>query len=163
MLALTCVVAPMYPISTYLGKRFGVMKWIPANVFVWGLFSLLHAFMKTKAQFYAFRAMVAICEAGFYPCKPKVTTHVDHRSSKFRCRVLFVQLLHSIRLGSTPRIALCQCHTLISAYDQGAYSIAGSFGSLIAYGMLRIHGSLYGVSTDRLRSADVVVAIPLPH
>jgi MFS family permease len=55
------------PLSVWIGKRIGVANWIPIMMICWGCFTIAHAFIKNEAQLIAYRLMIGVFEAGFYP------------------------------------------------------------------------------------------------
>jgi MFS family permease len=55
------------PLSVWLGKHVGYHLWIPTLMIGWGVFTIAHAFIKNEAQLYAFRLMIGVFEAGYYP------------------------------------------------------------------------------------------------
>jgi MFS family permease len=51
-----------------VGKSVGVAKWLPCLMFCWGAFTIAHAYITNDGMFYAFRLMIGVFEAGYYPC-----------------------------------------------------------------------------------------------
>ncbi|GFZ45964.1 hypothetical protein JCM24511_03697 [Saitozyma sp. JCM 24511] len=103
------------PISSAIGKAVGVKYWMPFLMVSWGLFTLAHAYVKSEGELIAFRLMVGVFEAGFYPCS-----------------VYYLSTCY-IRYDLAFRVAIFY----------GCYAIAGAFSGLIAYGLLQVKGALY--------------------
>lgn len=60
-------VVAFMPLSVWLGKHVGYHRWIPTLMIGWGTFTIAHAFIKNQAQLYAFRLMIGVFGAGYYP------------------------------------------------------------------------------------------------
>ncbi|KZT59859.1 MFS general substrate transporter [Calocera cornea HHB12733] len=111
-----CTYVPLQPIAVTIGKRFGQTTFLGIISLSWGILTLSHAFVKNEAQLIAIRLLIGVAESGFYP------TVVSYLA------------------GFYPKFSLA---TRI-AFFYGAYSIAGAFGGLIAFGVFQINGSLHG-------------------
>ncbi|KAF2837955.1 MFS general substrate transporter [Patellaria atrata CBS 101060] len=57
----------LQPIGAAFGRRYGMVRWVPGCMTIWGVCTALHAFVQTKWQLITLRALIAILEAGFYP------------------------------------------------------------------------------------------------
>lgn len=103
------------PISAAAGKALGVKYWMPFLMFGWAMFTIAHAFVKSEGELIAFRLMIGVFEAGFYPCA-----------------VYYLSTCY-IRYDLALRIAIFY----------GSYAIAGAFSGVLAYGLLQIKGSMH--------------------
>ncbi|KAI4727242.1 hypothetical protein E4T49_05018 [Aureobasidium sp. EXF-10728] len=106
---------PFIPLASALGRRFGPHRFMGATLVCWGIITIGHAFVKTDAQLIALRLLMGLAECGFYPS-------ALHYLSTFY-----------------PRFDLAFRFALF----YGFFSIAGAFGGLVAFGILRVKGTLY--------------------
>ena len=116
------------PISAGIGKRVGPVYWytrwrcsgidlrMSFIMLCWAAFTIAHAWVKTEGMLIAFRLMIGLFEAGFYP------------TACFYLSTFYTRYDLAIRIG----------------LFYGMYAIAGAFSSAIAYGIFHIHGALYG-------------------
>ncbi|RFU31592.1 hypothetical protein B7463_g4711, partial [Scytalidium lignicola] len=103
------------PLSVWIGKLIGVANWIPIIMVGWGCFTIAHAFIKNEAQLIAYRLMIGVFEAGYYP------------NCVYYYSMIYVRYDLAYRLG----------------IFYGSYAIAGAFSGVIAYGLLQLKGSFY--------------------
>jgi len=82
----------------------------------WGVFTIAHAWIKSNGMLIAFRLLIGMFEAGFYP------------TACFYLSTFYTRYDLAIRIG----------------LFYGMYAIAGAFSGAIAYGIFQIHGALYG-------------------
>ncbi|GAB7353137.1 hypothetical protein MBLNU459_g3673t1 [Dothideomycetes sp. NU459] len=61
------VFVTMQPIGAALGRRYGMARWVPACMALWGVCTALHIAIRHEWQLFALRILVAALEAGFYP------------------------------------------------------------------------------------------------
>ena len=104
------------PLYMFLGKRYGMTRFIPITMFFWGLLTLCNAFIKTQGQLIALRLLIGVCESGWYPAI------VYYFSSCYT------------RYDLGLRVALLY----------GALCLGGACSGLLAYGILQIKGALHG-------------------
>ncbi|KAF2484168.1 major facilitator superfamily domain-containing protein [Neohortaea acidophila] len=57
----------LQPVGAALGRKFGMVRWVPACMSLWGLCTLLHIWVRAKWQLILLRITIAILESGFYP------------------------------------------------------------------------------------------------
>ena len=57
----------LQPVGAALGRKFGMVRWVPACMTLWGMCTLLHIWVRRKWQLILLRIAIAILEAGFYP------------------------------------------------------------------------------------------------
>ncbi|OAK99244.1 MFS general substrate transporter [Phaeosphaeriaceae sp. SRC1lsM3a] len=57
----------LQPLGAALGRRYGMVAWVPSCMFVWGLSTALHAWVRHRWQLYTLRIIIGCMEAGFYP------------------------------------------------------------------------------------------------
>ena len=50
-----------------MGRKYGMKRWVPGCMALWGLCTALHATVKAEWQLILLRTMVGMLEAGFYP------------------------------------------------------------------------------------------------
>ncbi|KAK3381098.1 major facilitator superfamily transporter [Podospora didyma] len=96
--------------SSIVGRWIGPNNWIPIIMFLWGLVTFAHAFIRGRDQLIAMRVLIGVLEAGFYP------TAVAYLASFYRPYDLATRL----------------------ASFFGMYAIAGAFSGLLAYGIFQI-------------------------
>jgi MFS family permease len=89
---------------------------MPAIMLCWGVFTIAHAWIKSNGMLIAFRLLIGMFEAGFYP------------TACFYLSTFYTRYDLAIRIG----------------LFYGMYAIAGAFSGAIAYGIFQIHGALYG-------------------
>lgn len=82
----------------------------------WGVFTIAHAWIKSNGMLIAFRLLIGMFEAGFYP------------TACFYLSTFYTRYDLAIRIG----------------LFYGMYAIAGAFSGAIAYGIFQINGTLYG-------------------
>jgi ACS family tartrate transporter-like MFS transporter len=56
-------------------EHWSARRWIAAVMFVWGILTMLTAFIRTEREFYAVRFLVGAAEAGFFPAVVVYLTH----------------------------------------------------------------------------------------
>lgn len=57
----------LQPVGAALGRRFGMRRYVPACMSLWGLSTILHIFVRKRWHLILLRIMIATLEAGFYP------------------------------------------------------------------------------------------------
>ncbi|KAJ4337796.1 hypothetical protein N0V95_008228 [Ascochyta clinopodiicola] len=57
----------LQPAGAALGRRYGMVAWVPSCMLLWGLSTMLHVWVKSKWQLYTLRIVIGCLEAGFYP------------------------------------------------------------------------------------------------
>ncbi|GAB7358126.1 hypothetical protein MBLNU230_g0285t1 [Neophaeotheca triangularis] len=57
----------LQPVGAALGRRYGMARWVPACMTLWGLSTCLHVFVHKRWQLVLLRVVIAALEAGFYP------------------------------------------------------------------------------------------------
>ncbi|KZM24792.1 uncharacterized protein EKO05_0003540 [Ascochyta rabiei] len=57
----------LQPAGAALGRRYGMVAWVPSCMLLWGLCTMLHVWVRSKWQLYTLRIVIGCLEAGFYP------------------------------------------------------------------------------------------------
>ena len=57
----------LQPVGAAFGRKFGMRRYVPACMSLWGVCTLLHLWIRAKWQLVLLRIAIAILEAGFYP------------------------------------------------------------------------------------------------
>lgn len=57
----------LQPVGAGLGRKFGMARWVPACMSLWGLCTILHIWVSKRWQLILLRICIASLEAGFYP------------------------------------------------------------------------------------------------
>lgn len=57
----------LQPLGAALGRRYGMVLWVPSCMILWGISTALHAWVRHKWQLYTLRILIGCLEAGFYP------------------------------------------------------------------------------------------------
>ncbi|KAH6633474.1 major facilitator superfamily domain-containing protein [Boeremia exigua] len=57
----------LQPAGAALGRRYGMVAWVPTCMLLWGLSTMLHVWVKKRWQLYLLRITIGCLEAGFYP------------------------------------------------------------------------------------------------
>ncbi|KAF2824654.1 MFS general substrate transporter [Ophiobolus disseminans] len=57
----------LQPLGAALGRRYGMVAWVPSCMILWGIATALHAWVRHRWQLYTLRIMIGCLEAGFYP------------------------------------------------------------------------------------------------
>jgi len=57
----------LQPVGAALGRKYGMKRWVPGCMALWGLCTALHATVKAEWQLILLRTLVGMLEAGFYP------------------------------------------------------------------------------------------------
>ncbi|KAK7547059.1 major facilitator superfamily domain-containing protein [Phyllosticta citricarpa] len=99
----------LQPVGAGLGRKYGMKRWVPGCMFLWGFCTALHVWVRSAWQLYILRIGIATLEAGFYP-----TT------------VTYLSLFYT-RFEFGKRIAIF--------YGQAA--VAGALGGLISWAVFK--------------------------
>ncbi|KAF1843160.1 MFS general substrate transporter [Cucurbitaria berberidis CBS 394.84] len=57
----------LQPVGAALGRRYGMVLWVPSCMVLWGISTALHAWVRYRWQLYTLRIIIGCLEAGFYP------------------------------------------------------------------------------------------------
>ena len=57
----------LQPVGAACGRKFGMTRWVPACMSLWGFCTLLHMWVRERWQLILLRIAIACLEAGFYP------------------------------------------------------------------------------------------------
>lgn len=57
----------LQPVGAALGRTFGMARWVPPCMALWGLCTILHIYVHQRWQLICLRFAIASLEAGFYP------------------------------------------------------------------------------------------------
>lgn len=95
----------LQPVGAACGRYFGMRRWVPSCMVVWGCLTASHVWINAKWQLVLVRILIGILEAGFYPVTVSYL-------SLFYTRYEFAR-----RLG----------------IFYGQYAIAGAVGGVLAY------------------------------
>ncbi|KAH8708551.1 major facilitator superfamily domain-containing protein [Phaeosphaeriaceae sp. PMI808] len=57
----------LQPVGAALGRRYGMVAWVPSCMLLWGIATALHALVRYRWQLYTLRIIIGCLEAGFYP------------------------------------------------------------------------------------------------
>ncbi|USP78679.1 hypothetical protein yc1106_05953 [Curvularia clavata] len=57
----------LQPLGAALGRRYGMVLWVPSCMLLWGMCTALHAWVRARWQLYTLRILIGALEAGFYP------------------------------------------------------------------------------------------------
>ncbi|TKA68934.1 hypothetical protein B0A55_08470 [Friedmanniomyces simplex] len=57
----------LQPVGAALGRKYGMARWVPACMSLWGLCTILHIWVRRRWQLICLRVLIASLEAGFYP------------------------------------------------------------------------------------------------
>ncbi|KAK5684800.1 hypothetical protein LTS10_002874 [Elasticomyces elasticus] len=57
----------LQPVGAALGRKYGMARWVPACMSLWGLSTILHIWVRRRWQLICLRIIIASLEAGFYP------------------------------------------------------------------------------------------------
>ncbi|KAL6703809.1 hypothetical protein ACN47E_009028 [Coniothyrium glycines] len=57
----------LQPLGAALGRRYGMVAWVPTCMLLWGVCTALHAWVRYKWQLFTLRILIGCFEAGFYP------------------------------------------------------------------------------------------------
>jgi len=95
----------LQPVGAALGRKFGMARWVPACMSVWGLCTILHIWVRRRVQLICLRVAIAILEAGFYP------TTVSYLS------LFYTRYEFAVRLG----------------FFYGQTAVAGALGGVLSW------------------------------
>jgi MFS family permease len=130
--------------------RFGARRWIARILVTWGLIAAAMAFVQNAPMLYAFRVLLGIAEAGFFPGIMLYLTFWFPRSVRVRLTGLFmIALPASSALGAPVAGAILQ-------YWDGLFGLAGW---RIMFLVLGLPAVVLGIAawfylTDRPKDAD---------
>jgi MFS family permease len=134
--------------------RFGARRWIARILVTWGLIAAAMAFVQNAPMLYAFRILLGIAEAGFFPGIMLYLTFWFPRSVRVRLTGLFmIALPASSALGAPIAGAILQ-------YWDGLFGLAGWRVMFLVLGLPAV---LLGIAawfylTDRPGDADWLTA-----
>ncbi|KAH7135074.1 major facilitator superfamily domain-containing protein [Dendryphion nanum] len=57
----------LQPVGAALGRRYGMVLWVPSCMLLWGISTALHVWVRARWQLYTLRILIGCLEAGFYP------------------------------------------------------------------------------------------------
>ncbi|KAJ4361854.1 hypothetical protein N0V83_010795 [Neocucurbitaria cava] len=57
----------LQPVGAALGRRYGMVLWVPSCMLLWGISTALHIWVRARWQLYTLRIIIGCLEAGFYP------------------------------------------------------------------------------------------------
>ena len=57
----------LQPVGATFGRRYGMSRWVPACMGLWGVCTLLHVWVRRRWQLVLLRVAIASLQAGFYP------------------------------------------------------------------------------------------------
>ncbi|GAD95000.1 conserved hypothetical protein [Paecilomyces variotii No. 5] len=95
----------LQPVGAAAGRKFGMGRWVPTVMALWGLFTMLHVWINKRWQLITVRILIGCLEAGFYP-----TT------------VSYLSLFYT-RYEFARRLSLFY----------GQYAVAGALGGFLAF------------------------------
>lgn len=95
----------LQPVGAALGRRYGMARWVPACMSLWGLCTILHIWVRRRWQLICLRIAVASLEAGFYP------TTVSYLS------LFYTRYEFAVRLG----------------FFYGQTAVAGALGGVLSW------------------------------
>lgn len=95
----------LQPFGAALGRKFGMGRYVPSVMALWGVCTTLHIWVKQRWQLLLLRSIIGILEAGFYP------TTVSYLS------LFYTRYEFGRRLG----------------LFYGQYAVAGAIGGILAF------------------------------
>ncbi|KAG5296886.1 high-affinity nicotinic acid transporter [Histoplasma ohiense] len=95
----------LQPVGAAAGRKFGMSRWVPSVMTLWGVCTLLHIWVRRRWQLIMLRVILGVLEAGFYP------TAVSYLS------LFYTRFEFGRRLG----------------LFYGSYGVAGALGGVIAF------------------------------
>ncbi|OCL06443.1 MFS general substrate transporter, partial [Glonium stellatum] len=57
----------LQPVGAALGRRYGMVVWVPSCMTLWGISTTLHVWVRARWQLFTLRIIIGCLEAGFYP------------------------------------------------------------------------------------------------
>lgn len=99
----------LQPVGAALGRKYGMARWVPACMTLWGACTILHIWVRSKWQLVVLRIAIASLEAGFYP------TTVSYIS------LFYTRYEFAVRLG----------------VFYGQTAVAGVLGGILSWGIFR--------------------------
>lgn len=61
------VFVTLQPVGAFFGRKYGMVRWVPATMALWGVCTALHVAVQSQFQLVTLRVLIAALEAGFYP------------------------------------------------------------------------------------------------
>ncbi|EMD00407.1 hypothetical protein BAUCODRAFT_61850 [Baudoinia panamericana UAMH 10762] len=95
----------LQPVGAALGRKYGMARWVPACMSLWGLCTILHIWVRRRWQLICLRIAIASLEAGFYP------TTVSYLS------LFYTRYEFAVRLG----------------FFYGQSAVAGALGGVLSW------------------------------
>lgn len=97
----------LQPIGAAMGRRYGMQRYVPTCMSLWGLTTVLHVFVRKRWHLILLRIMIATLESGFYP------TTVSYMS------LFYTKYEFAVRLG----------------FFYGMTAVAGVVGGVLSWGI----------------------------
>ena len=57
----------LQPLAAACGRRFGMVRWVPSCMVLWGLCTILHIWIKARWQLYTVRILIGVLEGWYHP------------------------------------------------------------------------------------------------
>ncbi|KAK8211457.1 hypothetical protein M8818_003110 [Zalaria obscura] len=99
------VFVALQPVGAALGRKYGMARWVPACMTLWGLCTTMHILVRKEWQLITLRMIIGALEAGFYP------TTVSYLS------LFYTRFEFAKRLG----------------LFYGQYAVAGALGGILSW------------------------------
>ncbi|KAF7191200.1 High-affinity nicotinic acid transporter [Pseudocercospora fuligena] len=97
----------LQPVGAALGRRYGMQRYVPTCMSLWGLTTILHIFVRKRWHLILLRVMIATLESGFYP------TTVSYMS------LFYTKYEFAVRLG----------------FFYGMTAVSGVVGGILSWGI----------------------------
>lgn len=97
----------LQPLGAALGRKFGMRRYVPLCMSLWGLSTILHIYVRKRWHLILLRIMIATLESGFYP------TTVSYMS------LFYTKYEFALRLG----------------FFYGMTTVAGVIGGVLSWGI----------------------------
>ncbi|KAK5110990.1 hypothetical protein LTR62_005365 [Meristemomyces frigidus] len=110
----------LQPVGAALGRKYGMARWVPACMSLWGLCTILHIWVRRRWQLICLRVLIACLEAGFYP------TTVSYLS------LFYTRYEFAVRLG----------------FFYGQTAVAGVLGGVLSWAVFSRFEKLPGVTRN---------------
>jgi MFS family permease len=97
----------LQPLGAALGRRYGMVLWVPSCMILWGVCTALHAWVRHRWQLYTLRILIGCLEG-----MEDLNTHKTFRSNTLSSRILSshrhlpLPLLYAIRIRQAALVLL---------------------------------------------------------
>jgi len=112
----------LQPFGAAVGRKWGMSRWVPFSMALWGVCTALHAWINSKWQLIVLRAIIGILEGKYLSLLQTVVFLTPYLAGFYPTTVAYLSLFYT-RYEFARRLGMFY----------GQYAIAGAFGGILSY------------------------------